>query len=55
MAQVTESIEEQLREIYSEKVTVNLDSKSSMTPDEFWSSMELIAINNKEMLNFHVK
>ena len=55
MTQVSETIDETLREIYNDKVTVNLEAKSTMTPDEFWSSMQLIAINNKGIINFHVK
>jgi len=52
---VMDSIDQKLRQIYSEKVTVNLDNKSSLTPDEFWSTMEIIALNNKGMMNFCMK
>ena len=55
MAQSLETIDQRLREIYSEKVTVNLDSQSAMTPDEFWCSMQIIAINNKGFINFRTK
>ena len=54
-AQVSETIDQTIREIYSDKVTVNLEAKSTITPDEFWSSMQIIAMNNKGIMNFHVK
>lgn len=43
----SDSIDKKLAQIYSTKVTVNLDSKSTLSPNEFWNSMELIALNNK--------
>jgi len=46
----TNAIDKRLAELYMNKVTVNLDSKSSLCPDEFWNSMELIAINNKAFM-----
>lgn len=55
MTQVSETIDETVREIYSEQVTVNLNTESTMTPDEFWSSMQIIAINNKSLINFRIK
>ena len=48
-------LDQKLAQLYSEKVTVNLDSKSTLSPNEFWSSMELIAINNKAVINFQTK
>ena len=50
-----DAIDTKLRQIYSEKVTVNLEAKSSLTPDDFWNTMEIIALNNKGMMNFKVK
>ncbi len=47
-----DSFDNRINEIYGEKVTVNLDSNSSCTPEQFWDSMELIAINNKAAINF---
>ena len=41
-----------IAEIYSTKTTVNLEAKSTLTADEFWSSMNLIAVNNKAFINF---
>ena len=48
-------LDQKLAQLYSEKVTVNLDSKSTLSPNDFWSSMELIAINNKAVINFQTK
>lgn len=48
-------LDQKLAQLYSEKVTVNLDAKSTLSPNEFWSSMELIAINNKAVINFQTK
>jgi hypothetical protein len=50
-----DSIDMKLAQIYQEKVTVNLDAKSTLSPEDFWSSMELIAINNKAVMNFSRK
>ena len=48
-------LDQKLAQLYSEKVTVNLDAKSTLSPNDFWSSMELIAINNKAVINFQTK
>ncbi len=48
-------LDSKLAELYSTKVTVNLESKSTLSPTEFWDSMELIAINNKAVMNFKTK
>lgn len=50
-----DDLDQRLAELYSTKVTVNLESKSTLSPNEFWSSMELIAINNKAVMNFRTK
>ena len=47
-----DTVDMKLRQIYCDKVTVNLEAKSSLTPDEFWNTMEIIALNNKGMINF---
>lgn len=47
-----DSIDKKLTELYASKVTVNLDSKSTLSPEDFWSSMNVIAINNKAMINY---
>ncbi|GBF23535.1 hypothetical protein tpqmel_0939 [Candidatus Gastranaerophilus sp. (ex Termes propinquus)] len=46
-----DAIDKQLAEMYFEKTTVNLDNRSTLTPDQFWSSMELIAVNNKAFMS----
>lgn len=50
-----DSIDRKLAEMYASKVTVNLECKSTLSPDEFWSSMQMIAANNKAMLNYKRK
>ena len=53
--QITEDFDQKLAELYSSKVTVNLDNtKSTIQPNEFWNSMELIAVNHKAMINFRI-
>ena len=53
--QITNNFDEKLAEIYSSKVTVNLDNtQSTINPNEFWNSMELVAINHKAMINFRI-
>lgn len=52
---VADDLDARLAELYFSKVTVNLDAKSTITPNEFWNSMELIAINNKAVMNFRTK
>ena len=45
-------INQKLAELYSSKVTVNLDTKSNVDPNQIWNSMELIAVNHKAMINY---
>lgn len=52
--QITEDFDKKLTELYSTQVTVNLDAKSTINPNEFWNSMELIAVNRRAMINFKV-
>ena len=52
--QITNDFDKKLNELYSSKVTVNLDSKSTMNVNDFWNSMELIAVNHKAMINFRI-
>ena len=52
--QITNDFDKKLNELYSSKVTVNLDTKSAISPNEFWNSMELIAVNHKAMINFRI-
>ena len=53
--QITNDFDRKLTELYSSQVTVNLEAKSTMDPNHFWNSMELIAINHKATINFRVK
>ena len=53
--QITNDFDQKLAQLYSSKVTVNLDSKSTIDPNKFWNSMELIAVNHKAMINFGIK
>ncbi len=55
MMSAVNDLDQKLAELYSTKVTVNLDAKSTLSPSEFWNSMELIATNNKAVINFHMK
>ncbi len=50
----TEDMNKKLAEIYSEKLTVNLEAKSTLNPDDFWKSMDIIAGTNKAMMNYRV-
>ena len=52
--QIANNFDQKLAELYSSKVTVNLENKSEITPNEFWNSMELIAVNHKAMINFRI-
>ena len=51
----THSIDKELVKHNEKKTTVNLDSKSTLTPEEFWSSMSIIAMNNKAVINFRTR
>ncbi|MBQ8476538.1 hypothetical protein IJ531_05695 [bacterium] len=53
--QITEDFDKKLTELYSTQVTVNLEAQSTMDPNKFWNSMELIAVNHKAMINFRAK
>lgn len=50
-----DSIDEKLAQMYASKVTVNLDSKSTLSPEDFWNSMNLMAVNYKAMINYKCK
>ena len=53
---ITENFDQKLAELYSSKVTVNLDNReSTIDPNKFWNSMELIAVNHKAMINYRIK
>ena len=55
MMTAVNDLDQKLAELYSSKVTVNLDAKSTLSPTDFWNSMELIATNNKAVINFQMK
>lgn len=45
------AIDKKLAKLYAEKVTVNLDNKSTLDPEDFWKSMQMIAVTNKAMMH----
>ena len=45
-------LDKKLASMYAQKVTVNLDITSSLSPDDFWKSMNFIAVTNKALINF---
>ncbi len=45
-------LDKKLASIYAQKVTVNLDRTSTLSPDDFWKSMSFIAVTNKALINF---
>ena len=54
--QIAANFDQKLAELYSSKVTVNLDNReSTIDPNKFWNSMELIAVNHKAMINYGLK
>ena len=53
--QITDNFDQKLTELYSSKVTVNLETKSTIDPNKFWNSMELIAVNHKAMINYNFR
>ena len=53
--QVSNDFDQKVQKLYSSQVTVNLDTQSTMDPNAFWNSMELIAVNHKAMINFKIR
>lgn len=51
----TDAIDKKLAKLYAQKTTVNLESKSTLSPEDFWSSMSIIAMNNKAVINFRTR
>ena len=45
------AIDKKLAKMYAEKVTVNLDNRSSLDPEDFWKTMQMIAVANKAMMH----
>ncbi len=46
-----DAVDKKIAELYATKVTVNLESKSTLSPEDFWSSMQIISCNNKAVMN----
>lgn len=44
-------IDRKLAQMYADKVTVNLENKSALDPEDFWKAMQLISVTNKVFLN----
>ena len=44
-------VDQQLARMYADKVTVNLENKSSLDPEDFWKAMQVISVTNKAFLN----
>ena len=44
------AVDKKLAKLYAEKVTVNLDNKTTLDPEDFWKSMQMIAVTNKAMM-----
>ena len=47
----TNANNKKLAQMYAEKVTVNLDDRSSLDPEDFWKTMQMIAVANKAMMH----
>ena len=45
------AIDKKLAKLYAEKVTVNLENRSTLDPEDFWKSMQMIAVTNKAMMH----
>ncbi len=45
------AIDQKLAKLYAEKVTVNLEHKSTLDPEDFWRTMQMIAVANKAMMH----
>lgn len=47
-------LDKKLASMYAQKVTVNLDRTSSLSPDDFWKTMSFIAVTNKALINLKI-
>ena len=47
------AIDKKLAKMYADKVTVNLENKSTLDPEDFWKAMQLISVTNKAFLNLY--
>lgn len=50
-----DAVDQKIAELYATKVTVNLEAKSTLSPEDFWSSMQIISCNNRAVMNFCLK
>lgn len=46
-------IDKKLAQMYADKVTVNLENKSNLDPEDFWKAMQLISVTNKAFLKIN--
>lgn len=44
------AIDKKLAKMYAEKVTVNLENRSSLDPEDFWKTMNMVAVANRAMM-----
>ena len=44
-------LDQKLARMYADKVTVNLENRSTMDPEDFWKTMQMIAVANKAMMH----
>ncbi len=47
-------LDKKLASMYAQKVTVNLDMTSALSPDDFWKTMTFIAVTNKALINLKI-
>ncbi len=47
------AIDKKLAKLYAEKVTVNLENRSTLDPEDFWKTMQMIAVANKAMMHIN--
>ena len=48
-------IDKRLTELYADKITVNLDCASAISPEVVWQTMQIVAINNKALVKINYK
>jgi len=44
------AIDKKLAKMYAEKITVNLENRSSLDPEDYWKTMQMIAVANRAMM-----
>lgn len=47
------AIDKKLAKMYAEKVTVNLDNRSALDPEDFWKTMQMIAVTNRAIMHLN--